>query len=69
MSSKKPVFWLHSYDNHIKYFPGNASDHAAVFSNVSSERICHTCCHFFTSQNIVDFEGTETLGNDLLNFL
>jgi hypothetical protein len=46
MVSNKAVFWLFSCDNHLKYFNGNASDCAALSSDISSERMCHSFCHF-----------------------
>jgi hypothetical protein len=66
--------------NILKDFCGDASNHAPISCNIPSERTYHICCCFFfnrepiiqnmcTSLNIVDFEGNETLGNSLLNFL
>ena len=71
-----PVSW----DNCFKDIFGHASKRAPILSNVSSERTRRVLFRFLsitepvdrnfaTSRCIVDFEGTETPGNRVLNLL
>lgn len=68
------IYMLVSWDNYLKGFGQDASNHASVSSNVSSERTGWMCSHFcvrhlFTSQHIVHFKLSETLRHQLLYLL
>lgn len=52
-----PIFW----NNRFSRFRGHAADRTAMYCNVSSEKMCNVCSHFF-------FDMEPVVGTFIVSF-